>query len=259
MVTVSSFYRFVELPDQLELRESLRDLAMLSSLLGTILIATEGINGTLAGTAEAMDDWFEKVGIDPRFKNLERRTSLCSRPPFRKLKVRLKKEIVRMNKRDANPNEGVGRYVEPKDWNSVISDPSVKVIDVRNTYETQIGTFERAIDPVTGQFGQFPNYVETELPDKNQPIAMFCTGGIRCERATAWLVQNGYKNVMHLKGGILNYLETIPVKESLWKGSCFVFDYRRAVDHQLNPVETPEVVDAWERSLRKVSRHNLPG
>ncbi len=232
-ILVAAYYRFVHLPDYRELREPIRLLAERLGILGTILLAEEGINSTICGEPEQVQSYFEELGKDARFRDFEKRLSFCETRPFLKLKVRLKKEIVRMNIPEADPNHGVGEYVSPADWNDLIRSPEVVTIDVRNTYETEIGTFEGAIDPRTDFFSEFPKFVSENLKNKDQVIATFCTGGIRCERATAYLRQQGFKNVKHLKGGILNYLEQVSPEESLWKGTCFVFDHRRSVDDSL--------------------------
>ena len=240
-VAIAAFYRFVDLSDFRELREPIRALAASLGIKGTILLAEEGINSTIAGPHESIDPFFNEIGtMEPRLANLERKLSRAAETPFKRLKVRLKKEIVRMKAVAANPALGVGKYVDPADWNAVIQDPETVVIDVRNSYELAVGTFEGAVDPETSEFWEFPKFVETNLPDKSRPIAMFCTGGIRCERATAYMVQHGYENVMHLRGGILNYLEKVPEAESLWHGACFVFDERGAVDHALAPFTIDE-------------------
>ena len=235
---VATFYRFVALPDHRELRNSVFTIAQAYGIRGTILLAGEGINSTVSGHEEDLRCFLNWLEEDQRFTGLEKRVSTCERQPFERLKVRLKKEIVRMNSPEARPDEAVGEYIDPERWNEVIQNPETLVIDVRNRYETELGTFEGAVDPETEEFGQFPRYVREHLVDKEQPLALFCTGGIRCEKATAYLVHHGYKNVMHLKGGILSYLEKVPEEQSLWKGTCFVFDQRRDLDHGLN--ESPK-------------------
>ena len=234
-VTVATFYRFVDLPDCHELREPIFQMAERHGLLGTILLATEGINSTISGSREDLARFFLDLAEDARFEAMEVKYSGCEQHPFGRLRVRIKKEIVRMKAQRANPNDGVGEYVEPRAWNDLIKDPRTLTIDVRNDYEVAEGTFSGAINPKTGDFWEFPDWVEVNLTDKDQPLAMFCTGGIRCERATAYLVARGFRHVHHLKGGILNYLEKVPKEESLWQGDCFVFDDRRAVDHDLCP------------------------
>jgi UPF0176 protein len=229
-ILVAAYYRFVHLPDFRDLREPIRELAQRLGILGTVLVAEEGINSTVCGSPNAVEEFFEELGRDARLKDFDKRLSYCDRAPFAKLKVRLKREIVRMNVPEADPKQLVGEYVSPSDWNDLIRSPGVLTIDVRNSYETEIGTFEGAVDPHTDFFSEFPKFVEDNLLNKDQTIATFCTGGIRCERATAYLRQQGFTNVKHLKGGILNYLETIDASDSLWKGTCFVFDHRRSVD-----------------------------
>jgi len=234
-ILVAAYYRFVHLPDYRELQTRIKAIAESYGILGTILLAEEGINSTICGESQSVHAYFNELAQDSRFQDLEKRFSVCPVRPFGKLKVRLKKEIVRMNIPEADPHRGVGDYVAPQDWNALIQSPNVVTIDVRNVYETEMGTFEGAIDPRTEFFSEFPKFVSENLVDKDQVIATFCTGGIRCERATAYLRQQGYRNVRHLKGGILNYLEQIPQDQSLWKGNCFVFDDRRSVDDTLTP------------------------
>jgi UPF0176 protein len=201
---------------------------------GTLLLASEGINGTIAGFREGIDEvigWLEK---DPRFSGLEVKESYVTGNPFYRTKVKLKKEIVTMGVEGIDPNGIVGTYVEPGDWNALISDPDVLLLDTRNDYEVEIGTFEHAVNPDTETFREFPDYVSKALdPTKQKKVAMFCTGGIRCEKSTAYLKQQGFEEVFHLKGGILNYLEQVPEDDSMWQGECFVFDNRVTVNHQL--------------------------
>lgn len=206
-------------------------------MIGTILLASEGINSTIAGSREQLDAFFDELGRDSRFADMEIKWSICQEPPFSRLRVRLKKEIVRMKASEADPLRGVGEYVEPRDWNALIQNPQTLTVDVRNDYEIAEGTFSGAVNPKTEDFWEFPDWVETNLQDKDQPLALFCTGGIRCERATAYLVARGYRHVYHLKGGILNYLAQVPKKESLWQGECFVFDDRWSLDHDLLPTQ----------------------
>lgn len=235
MTTVVTYYRFVSLPDFRAVRDRVFVLAQRHGVLGTILLAEEGINSTICGEAASLEAFFEELGEDPRLADFERKYSQVPEPPFHKLKVRLKTEIVRMRAPEANPAVAVGEYVAPADWNAVISDPETLVVDVRNDYEVEVGTFEGAVNPETKEFRDFPAFVKEHLGDKERPVAMFCTGGIRCEKASAYLLANGFRKVMHLQGGILNYLEKVPKEDSLWRGDCFVFDDRRAVDHDLAP------------------------
>lgn len=232
-LAVATFYRFVDLPDYRELREPIRTLAERHRLRGTFLLAEEGFNSTLSGEHTDLEAFFQELGQDRRFEGLEVKYSECAEHPFGRLRVRLKKEIVRMKAADADPRKGVGIYVPPEEWNSLISSPDVLTIDVRNDYEVEVGTFEGAVDPHTADFWEFPAWVEQNLTKKEQKLALFCTGGIRCERATAYLIARGFTQVHHLKGGILNYLDRVPSEESMWKGECFVFDDRWSVDHDL--------------------------
>lgn len=233
---IAAFYKFASLPDYQERREPLRAYCESQGVKGTILLAAEGINSTIAGPSEGLEKVLEYIQSDPAIGKLTIKYSEASEIPFYRMKVRLKKEIVRLGRPDVNPNDQVGEYVDPEDWNELISDPTVTLIDTRNDYECDLGTFEGAANPHTKNFREFPEYVETELSDKkDQPIAMFCTGGIRCEKSTALLLKKGFKKVYHLNGGILNYLEKVDPADSLWQGDCFVFDNRVTVNHQLEP------------------------
>jgi len=232
--TVAAFYHFTNLHDYKNLKSPLLDMCELLGIKGTILLASEGINGTIAGTNIAIKQLMEYLQQDLRLKNLEYKSSICKEMPFYRMKVRIKKEIVTMGIADINPNSIVGTYVEAKNWNKVIRDPDVVLIDTRNDYEVEIGSFEGSINPETRNFREFPAWVENNREKlKNKKIAMFCTGGIRCEKASSYMKKNGFEDVFHLKGGILKYLETQPQKESLWNGDCFVFDQRVAVKHGL--------------------------
>lgn len=224
---VATFYHFVDLPDYKEMQPVLKAFCDRYHLKGTILLAQEGINSTIAGSREGIDALLNYLRSDHRLQGLEHKESFCQVIPFQKLRVRLKKEIVTLGVTGIDPSREVGKYVEPKDWNTLISDPDVVIIDTRNTYEVELGTFNGAIDPQITTFGQFPNYVAENLnPEQQQKVAMFCTGGIRCEKASAYLLAQGFKEVYHLKGGILKYLAEVPPEESLWEGECFVFDDR---------------------------------
>lgn len=233
-VVVAALYRFAKLPDFESFREPLQNLMLEEGVKGTLLLAPEGINGTIAGSRQGVDTviaWLEK---DPRFSGLEVKESYVTGNPFYRTKVKLKKEIVTMGVEGIDPNDIVGTYVAPRDWNDLISDPDVLLLDTRNDYEVEIGTFENAVNPDTETFREFPDYVSKELdPKKQKKVAMFCTGGIRCEKSTAYLKQQGFEEVFHLKGGILNYLEQVHEDESMWQGECFVFDNRVTVNHQL--------------------------
>ncbi len=233
-IVVAAMYKFVHLPDFKVLREKLVQVCEKQSLKGTLLLAEEGINGTVAGGREGIDNLLCFLKQDSRFSDLEHKESFVSQMPFYRMKVRLKKEIVTMGVPDTDPNQLNGAKVDYKEWNELISDPDVLVIDTRNEYECEIGTFKNAISPNTKTFREFPEFVNNELgSDKNKKIAMFCTGGIRCEKATNYLLKQGYEDVYHLNGGILKYLEEVKQEENLWQGDCFVFDGRVAVDKNL--------------------------
>jgi len=234
-VQVAAFYRFVALDDTIKLQSELLGICKDAGLLGTILLAHEGINGTVAGARESITRLFSFLSQFNGLESLARKISYCDRNPFYRMKVRLKKEIVSLGVEGIDPRRKVGEYVSPEQWNELISQPNVRLIDTRNDYEVTLGTFTGAENPKTDSFRDFPAWVEEHLnSDKDQPVAMFCTGGIRCEKSTSLLKQLGYKNVYHLDGGILNYLEKVPAEESLWHGDCFVFDNRVTVDHDLS-------------------------
>lgn len=233
-IVVAALYRFVTLDDHAELREPLLDICSRYGVKGTLLLAGEGINGTIAGSREGIDAVLDYLRADPRLAAVEHKESLDSAMPFYRMKVKLKKEIVTMGVEGIDPNRVVGTYVKPTDWNALISDPEVLLIDTRNDYEYEIGSFRGAIDPRTDSFREFPDYVRENLdPGKHKKVAMFCTGGIRCEKASAYMLQEGFEEVYHLQGGILKYLEEVPAQESAWEGECYVFDNRVAVNHQL--------------------------
>ena len=235
---VAAFYQFASLPDFRGLREPLRALCGELKLKGSVLLAAEGINGTLAGHTEAVDRFVNALRhsdlFGGRLDRLELKYSSASEMPFGRLKIRLKKEIVTFGDRSADPTRQVGIYVEPKDWNDLIAAPDTVVIDTRNAFEVAIGTFDGAVDPEIASFGQFKQFAARHLdPAKDRKIAMFCTGGIRCEKASSYLLAQGFTEVYHLKGGILNYLEQVAEAESRWRGECFVFDERVALGHGL--------------------------
>ena len=233
-VVVAALYKFVALEDFRELREPLLDVCMDAGVRGTLLLATEGINGTIAGTRKGIDCVLDYLRSDPRLADLEHKESFDDHMPFYRMKVKLKREIVTMGVEGIDPNQRVGTYVEPQDWNALVEDPEVLLIDTRNDYECDIGTFRGALDPHTTNFREFPAYVRENLdPGKHKKVAMFCTGGIRCEKASAFMLREGFEEVYHLQGGILKYLEEVPKEESTWEGECFVFDNRVAVDHDL--------------------------
>lgn len=233
-VIVAALYRFVSLDDFHELREPLLDACMAAGVRGTLLLANEGINGTIAGSRQGIDAVLDYLRADPRLADLEHKESMDEHMPFYRMKVKLKKEIVTMGIEGIDPNQCVGTYVPPQDWNELVNDPEVVLIDTRNDYEYGIGSFRGAIDPHTTSFREFPEYVRSHLdPGKHKKVAMFCTGGIRCEKASAFMLGEGFEEVYHLQGGILKYLEEIPQQESTWEGECFVFDNRVAVNHDL--------------------------
>nr|WP_324258666.1 rhodanese-related sulfurtransferase [Cellvibrio fontiphilus] len=233
-IVVAALYKFVKLPDYESLVPRLKSLCDELGIKGTLLLAEEGINGTVSGSRDAIDGLCAFLDADGRFANLSYKESFYEEQPFYRMKVKLKKEIVTMGVNGIDPQKIVGTYVKPQDWNALISDPDVVVIDTRNSYEYEIGTFERAIDPKTETFREFPAYVAENLdPAKHKKVAMFCTGGIRCEKSTAYMKEQGFEEVYHLEGGILKYLEEVPEEESLWRGECFVFDNRVAVNHKL--------------------------
>ncbi|MFN3359982.1 MAG: rhodanese-related sulfurtransferase [Pseudanabaenaceae cyanobacterium] len=231
-IVVSTFYHFAHLPDYQLWQPKLKALCDAWQLRGTILLAAEGINATIAGSREGIDIVVNFIKADPRFQTMETKEGRTDIIPFGRMKVRLKKEIIKLGIAGLDPLGEGGEYVDAKDWNDLISDPDVLLIDTRNEYEVEMGTFVGAIDPHLDSFGEFPQYVETHVqPYPPKKIAMFCTGGIRCEKASAYMKQKGFREVYQLKGGILKYLEVIPPDRSLWRGKCFVFDERVAVDH----------------------------
>jgi UPF0176 protein len=231
---VCALYKFVRLTDFENLRAPLLEAMENYQVKGTLLLAIEGINGTVAGESKNIDALLSFLQTDVRLSNLSCKISYTDDMPFQRTKVKLKKEIVTMGVEGIDPNLSVGTYVKPKDWNALISDPDVLVVDTRNDYEVEIGTFTNAINPNTETFREFPEYVKQHLDqNKHKKVAMFCTGGIRCEKSTAYLKEQGFEEVYHLEGGVLKYLEEVPANETLWQGECFVFDSRVAVNHQL--------------------------
>ncbi len=236
MFTVAALYHFTRFPDPAALRGPLLTLCAEQGLRGTILLAPEGINGTVAGSREGIDAVLAHIRALPGCAGIEWKESIAETMPFGRIKVRLKREIVTMGQPDADPRARVGHYVEPRDWNALISAPDVVVIDTRNDYEVAIGSFAGAVDPGTESFGAFPAWWRDNAGHfAGKRVAMFCTGGIRCEKSTNWLLGQGVAEVFHLRGGILKYLEEVPEAESLWRGECFVFDGRVAVGHGLRP------------------------
>jgi UPF0176 protein len=235
-IVVCALYKFVALKNYQELRTPLLETMEANGVRGTLLLANEGINGTVAGTREGIDALLNWLQATPELAGLDYKESYTSELPFKRTKVKLKKEIVTMGVEGIDPNRVVGTYVEPKDWNALISDPDVILVDTRNDYEFQVGTFKNAVNPNTESFREFPQYVKEQLdPQKHKKVAMFCTGGIRCEKSTAYLKEQGFDEVYHLQGGILKYLEEVPQENTLWQGECFVFDDRVTVNHALEP------------------------
>lgn len=231
---VCAMYKFVVLEDFEALREPLHSVMLNNDVRGTLLLAREGINGTVAGSRAGIDALLGWLQNDPRLADIGYKESIDDSNPFHRTKVKLKKEIVTMGIDGIDPKRIVGTYVKPEEWNALISDPEVILVDTRNDYEVQVGTFKGAINPNTNTFREFPGYVKEQLdPQKNKKVAMFCTGGIRCEKSTAYLKEQGFDEVYHLEGGILKYLEEVPQEQSMWEGECFVFDNRVTVNHQL--------------------------
>ncbi|KPB00398.1 rhodanese-related sulfurtransferase [Ahrensia marina] len=248
-IVVAALYHFARFDRFADLQAPLTEICESNNIVGTLLLASEGINGTIAGTREAIDNVLSFIRSQPEFTDLEHKESFADKLPFYRLKVRLKKEIVAMGVPETDPTKIVGTYVEPEDWNALIDDPDTIVIDTRNDYEIKVGTFKNAINPETDAFREFPDWVKrNENLLKGKKIAMFCTGGIRCEKSTAYVKSLGYDDVFHLKGGILKYLENVPQEESTWDGECFVFDERVAVKHGL---------ELGDHKLCRACRHPL--
>jgi UPF0176 protein len=238
MYHVSALYKFVPLDDFRDLQKPLLDECQGNGIVGTLLLAPEGINGTIAGSEKGMAEVLAYLRRDPRLADIIVKHSHATERPFHRMKVRLKKEIVTLGETDAKPYEQTGRLVQPEDWNELIEDPEVLLLDTRNTYETHIGSFQGAIDPRTFSFTQIKDYIAENLDDdKDRKIAMFCTGGIRCEKLSSHMLNHGYKNIFQLHGGILRYLEEVPQEQSLWEGECFVFDHRVSVGHGMKEGE----------------------
>ncbi|TYR30172.1 rhodanese-related sulfurtransferase [Mesorhizobium microcysteis] len=248
-IVVAALYRFAALPQWRALREPLASLCCSRGIKGTLLLAHEGINGTVAGSAAAIEELIAHLEAIPELAGLELKYSSASQMPFHRMKVRVKREIVTMGVEDLDPVANAGTYVDPADWNALVSDPDTVVIDTRNDYETALGTFRGAVDPGTGSFSEFPEWAQAHRDElQGRKVAMFCTGGIRCEKATAYMRSLGLEEVYHLKGGILKYLEEVPEAESLWQGECFVFDERVSVTHGLKE---------GEAALCRACRHPL--
>ncbi|MEH6405481.1 MAG: rhodanese-related sulfurtransferase [Sneathiella sp.] len=234
MFTVAALYKFVPLTDFRDLQPKILKVCLDNEINGTLLLAEEGINGTVAGSRQSIDNLLSYLKADTRLVDLKHKESENEKQPFYRMKVRLKKEIVTLGAPGTDPLEMVGSYVKPKDWNALINDPDTLLIDTRNDYEVEVGTFKGAINPKTETFREFKDYVAQNLDkNKHKKVAMFCTGGIRCEKSTSYLLKEGFEEVYHLDGGILQYLEDVPEKESTWEGECFVFDQRVTVNHDL--------------------------
>lgn len=235
-IVICALYRFVRLENFTELKDPLLAKMLSLDIRGTVLLADEGINGTVSGNRKAVYELLKYLNADIRLNGIVYKESFTYEQPFNRARVKLKKEIVTLGIQGIDPREVVGTYIKPKDWNKLISDPGVILIDTRNTYEYKVGTFENSVNPNTEKFRDFPEYVAKHLDkNKHKKIAMFCTGGIRCEKSTAFMKEQGFEEVYHLQGGILNYLEDVPATQSMWKGECFVFDERVTVDHNLQP------------------------
>jgi len=234
MLTICALYKFTRMDDFEEIQSSLKLFLDSLNIRGTLLLAREGVNGTIAGDNDSIMKSLDYLQKDRRLAGLEYKLSYSEKPPFKRLKVKLKKEIVTLGVSDIDPTHSSGTYVKPADWNELINDPDVVLIDTRNNYEFEIGSFKGSINPNTETFREFPDYTKNNLEKyRDKKIAMFCTGGIRCEKSTAYLKSEGFENVFHLQGGILKYLEEVKEDESLWEGECFVFDDRVAVKHNL--------------------------
>ena len=229
-----ALYKFVALPNYGSIRHPLLKVMTDNNVYGTLLLASEGINGTISSTREGIDAVLSWLDQQPGLDNIDTKESWDTEIPFYRTKVKLKKEVVTMGVEGIDPKQVVGTYVKPEDWNDLISDPDVVLVDTRNDYEVEIGTFKGAINPQTTSFREFPQWAKDNLgASKNKKVAMFCTGGIRCEKSTAYMKEQGFDEVYHLQGGILKYLEQVPQEQTLWQGECFVFDNRVAVDHDL--------------------------
>jgi len=234
---IIAFYKFVHIDDCDTFAPELKQQMIDRDILGTILLAKEGINGTICGLPDSIAQIIEIMRAHKGLDDLPYKSSYAPAPVFNRAKVKVKPSLINIGV-DADPNKHVGQYIKPEDWNALISDPEVVLIDTRNDYEFYAGTFEGAVDPDIKRFRDFPEFVMSNYdPKVHKKVAMFCTGGIRCERSTAWALDQGFENVYHLEGGILKYIEEIPVEESMWKGDCYVFDERVGVNHDLAPSE----------------------
>ncbi len=234
MFTIATFYRFVELENYTDMQSLIKEYCLSQEIKGTILLAEEGINATISGSKSAIENFFSFMNTEPRFLNLKWKASKAEYQPFERMKVRLKQEIVNLAVDGLNVNNS-GKYLPPEEWDDFISQDGIFLIDARNNYEIKLGKFKNSVDPDTENFRDFPKWVQNLNIEKTKKVAMYCTGGIRCEKSTAYMKSIGFENVYHLEGGILNYLKKTNNKKGLWKGDCFVFDDRVAVDHSLNP------------------------
>ena len=249
VIVLAALYKFVPFDDYVAFRPVCKAKMLELNIRGSLLLASEGINGTISGTREDVDAFLAFLKSDPRFADLQHKESLFTKRPFNRSLVRLKKELISIG-RPADPMHDVGTYVKPQDWNALISRDDVILLDSRNDYETYLGTFKGAIDPNIKNFRQLPDFIESKMEDlKGKKVATFCTGGIRCEKLTAWMKDSGFEDVYHLEGGILKYLEEIPQEESLWEGECYVFDQRVAVGHGLKASETATNCDGCGHCL----------
>ncbi len=249
---IAAFYQFTTLPDPAGLAVLLRAEGARLDLRGTVILAPEGINGTVSGQSAALENWLGFLRADGRFPGLEAKFSVSAKAPFDRFKVKEKAEIVTLRTPEADPRDRTGELVDAEAWNNLLRDPEVVVIDTRNDYEIEVGRFPGAVDPATPVFTEFPEFVEHKLdPARHPKIAMYCTGGIRCEKATALLKRRGFREVYHLRGGILQYLETVDPADNLWEGECFVFDERVAVDKDLRPTETWKINPATRKPVRR--------
>ncbi|MEE2988836.1 MAG: rhodanese-related sulfurtransferase [Verrucomicrobiota bacterium] len=263
---IAAFYHFTDLDDYHAWAERIVEHGLKVGLRGTVIFAPEGVNSTCAGSPEAIDSTIALIKSDARLEGMSVKYSYADFNPFPRFKVKKKPEIVTFRQEGADPRELVGTYLEAEEWNDLISDPNVITIDTRNDYEVEVGQFKGAINPKTKDFSEFAQFVDDYLvSQKDKKIAMYCTGGIRCERSTAYLKKKGFKDVYHLKGGILRYLENMPKDQSLWEGDCFVFDYRVAIDHELKPAkwkisaETGDPERMSEDEIEKIAERRRSG
>jgi UPF0176 protein len=254
-IVVAALYKFFAFPDYRDWQDTLRARMDELGVRGTLLLADEGINGTISGRREAVDALVEELRLDQRLRdNLQYKESLSDEHPFLRAKVKLKREIVTLGVEGVDPACTVGTYLSPWQWNQVIREPDTLVVDTRNAYEYEVGSFRGAVNPNTSSFREFPDFVHQHLdPARHRKVAMFCTGGIRCEKATGYLLEQGFQEVYHLRGGVLQYLEEMPREDSLWEGECFVFDERVTVDHDLQPGEH-EQCHACRRPVSEADR-----